>query len=234
MLAVFKRELHAYFRSPTGYVFCAVYLVFSGIYFNSVLMSGQSSQFPQIYYGLLNVILLILPVLTMRMFSEERRHKTDQLLLTSPISLTSLVLGKYLAALAVYASCILFTLVYAVVFTFFAQPSWPLIIGNIIGAILFGGAFISVGMFISSLTESQVVAAIGAFFIGTMFTLLDVIPMLTTNTFILKVINWISFVGRYTPFTMGLLDFSSLVFFAGISAVFIFLTIMAIEKRRWI
>lgn len=233
MTAIFKRELHAYFRSPAGYVFCAVYLVFSGIYFNSVLMSGQSSQFPQIYYGLLNVILLILPVLTMRMFSEERRHKTDQLLLTSPVSITSLVMGKYFAALAVYAGCILFTLVYAVVFTFFAQPSWALIIGNIFGVTLFGGAFISIGMFISSLTESQVVAAIGAFFIGTMFTLLDVIPVLTTNTFILKVIEWISFVGRYTPFTMGLLDFSSLVFFASISAVFIFLTIMSIEKRRW-
>ncbi|MBP3414512.1 MAG: ABC transporter, partial [Clostridia bacterium] len=108
-----------------------------------------------------------------------------------------------------------------------------LIIGNIFGVTLFGGAFISIGMFISSLTESQVVAAIGAFFIGTMFTLLDVIPVLTTNTFILKVIEWISFVGRYTPFTMGLLDFSSLVFFASISAVFIFLTIMSIEKRRW-
>lgn len=233
MSAVYRRELHAYFRSPVGYVFCAVYLVFSGIYFNSVLMTGQSSQFPQIYYGLLNVILLILPVLTMRMFSEERRHKTDQLLLTSPVGLTSLVMGKYLAALTVYGSCILFTLVYAVVFTFFTTPSWALIIGNILGAILFGGAFISIGMFISSLTESQIVAAIGAFFIGTMLTLLDVIPQITSNKVILWIIDKISFVGRYEPFTLGLLDFSSLIFFASVSAVFIFLTIMSIEKRRW-
>jgi len=233
MLAVFNRELHAYFRSPTGYVFCAVYLVFSGIYFNSVLMSGQSSQFPQIYYGLLNVILLILPVLTMRMFSEERRQKTDQILITSPVSIFSLVMGKFLSALLIYTACVLFTLIYAIVFTFFADPGWALVFGNVFGAILFGAAFIAVGMFISSTTESQVIAAIISFFLGTIFILLDVIPVLITNETAVKVIAWISFVGRYTPFTKGLLDFSGITFFVSVTAMFIFFTMQSIEKRRW-
>ena len=152
MKAVYKRELSACFRSTTGYLFGAIYLFFSAMYFNSVLAGGQSSEFPQIYAGMLN--------LTMRLFSEERKYKTDQILLTSPVNITPLVMGKFLSALTVYFGCTLLTLVYALVFCFFASPSWPLVIGNIFGATLFGAAFISVGMFISSMTESQFVAAI--------------------------------------------------------------------------
>lgn len=233
MVAIIKRELHSYFRSPVGYVFCSVYLFFSAIYFNAVLSMGMSSEFPEIYSGMLNIILLMLPVLTMRLFSEERRQRTDQVLLTSPVGIWPLVFGKFFAALAVYGACTLFTLVYAVVFSYFAEPSWALIFGNIIGAMLFGGAFIALGMFISSLTESQVVAAIGTFFIATLFIILDVVPLLTTNQYILSFVNWISFVGRYTPFTIGLLDFSSIVFFVSVTAMFMFLTVRVIEKRRW-
>ena len=233
MKAIIKRELSAYFRSPAGYVFCAVYLFFSALYFRAVLIDMQSAQFPEIYSGMLNINLLILPVLTMRLFSEERRLKTDQVLITSPVSVFSLVMGKFLAALCVYAGCTLFTLVYAAVFSLFTSPGWALIIGNIAGAILFGAAFIALGMFISSLTESQVVAAIGTFFISTIFILLDVLPVLITNKTALSVIKWISFVGRYTPFTEGLLDFSSVVFFLSATALFIFLTVRTIERRRW-
>ena len=87
MKAIYKRELSACFRSPIGYLFCAIYLFFSGMYFNSVLSVGQSSEFPEIYYGMLNIVLLMLPLLTMRLFSEERKYKTDQILLTSPINI---------------------------------------------------------------------------------------------------------------------------------------------------
>lgn len=233
MKAIIKRELFSYFRSPVGYVFCAVYLFFSSLYFRTVLMSGSSAYFPQIYYGMLNIILLIMPILTMRMFSEERRQKTDQILITSPVSIFSLVMGKFLSALLVYTACVLFTLIYAIVFTFFADPGWALVFGNVFGAILFGAAFIAVGMFISSTTESQVIAAIISFFLGTIFILLDVIPVLITNETAVKVIEWISFVGRYTPFTNGLLDFSGIVFFVSVTAMFIFFTMQSIEKRRW-
>ncbi len=233
MKAIIKRELNAYFRSPIGYVFCAVYVFFSALFFRAILLEGQSAQFPQVYSSMMSIDLLILPVLTMRLFSEERRQKTDQILITAPISIFSLVMGKFLSAFTVYAGCTLFTFVYAVVLSFFAAPGWALIIGNIVGSLLFGAAFISIGMLISSLTESQVVAAIGSFFISTIFILLDVIPLLVTNDLIATVIDWISFVGRYTPFTQGLLDFSSITFFLSATALFIFLTIQSIEKRRW-
>lgn len=233
MKAIIKKEFAGYFRSPIGYVFCGVYIFFSALYFNAVMLSGQSSNYPEIYYGMLNIILLMLPVLTMRLFSEEKRHKTDQVLLTSPVSITSICLGKFIAALGVYVCCILFTLIYALVFSYFATPPWALIAGNMIGAIFFGAAFIAMGMFISSLTESQIIAAMITFALSTIFIILDVIPQLTTNTVVLSVIEWASFVGRYTPFTNGLLDFSSLIFFGSITAFFIFLTTRVLEKRRW-
>jgi len=133
MKAIIKRELSAYFRSPVGYVFCAVYLFFSALYFRAVLIDMKSAQFPEIYSGMLNINLLILPVLTMRLFSEERKQKTDQVLITSPVSIPALVMGKFLSALSIYAGCTLFTLVYAVVFSLFTSPGWALIIGNIVG-----------------------------------------------------------------------------------------------------
>ncbi len=233
MKAIYKRELSACFRSPIGYLFCAIYLFFSGMYFNSVLSAGQSSEFPEIYYGMLNIVLLMLPMLTMRLFSEERKYKTDQILLTSPVNITPLVLGKFFSALTIYTGCTLFTIVYALVFSFFTAPSWALITGNIFGAILFGAAFIGIGMFISSMTESQFVAGMGSFSIATIFIILDVIPLVTSNEFIVSLVNNISFVGRYKPFTNGILDVTSIIFFASIAASFIFLTVRVLEKRRW-
>ena len=233
MKAIYKRELSACFRSPIGYLFCAIYLFFSGMYFNSVLSAGQSSEFPEIYYGMLNIVLLMLPMLTMRLFSEERKYKTDQILLTSPVNITPLVLGKFFSALTIYTGCTLFTIVYALVFSFFTAPSWALITGNIFGAILFGAAFIGIGMFISSMTESQFVAGMGSFSIATIFIILDVIPLVTSNEFIVSLVNNISFVGRYKPFTNGILDVTSIIFFASIAASFIFLTVCVLEKRRW-
>lgn len=233
MLAIIKKELGTYFRSPIGYVFCAVYLFFSALYFEVILGYGVSSYFGELYSGMLNIVLLLLPVLTMRMFSEERHRKTDQVLLTSPVSITGIVMGKFLAAFIVYAACVVFTLSYAVVFCIFSPAPWALIFGNVIGALFYGAAFIAMGMFISSMTESQVVAAIITFTLGSLFILIDVIPNLTNNKYIISFINWISFTGRYTPFTLGLLDFSSLIFFLSVCAVFIFLTVRVIERRRW-
>lgn len=233
MSAVIRRELSAYFRSPIGYVFCAVYLFFSALFFRSVLVGGQSSLFPQIYYSMINIIMLILPILTMRLFSEERRQKTDQILLTSPVSIPALVSGKFIASLTVYGACTLFTVLYAVVFSFYSSPGWALVAGNIVGALLFGAAFIAVGMFISSLTESQVVAAIGSFFLAALFIILDVIPLLTSSETVIKAVEWISFVSRYTPFTEGILDFSSIIFFLSITGLFMFFTMQSLERRRW-
>lgn len=233
MLSIIKREFNSYFRSPLGYIFIAAYLFFSGSYFNGVLQTGMSSQFPQIYYGMFSIILFLLPLLTMRLMSEDKKQKTDQLLLTAPISIPSLVIGKFLAALCVYCCCVAFTLVYAVVFSFFTDPGWTLIIGNVFGAIIFGGAFIAIGIFISSLTESMVISAICTFMVSALFLLMDIIPSNANSAILDFIIKWISFVERYTPFTEGILDFSSIIYFLSIIIVFLFFTVRAVESKRW-
>ncbi len=234
MKAIVKKEFATYFRSPIGYVFCAAYLLFSSIYFQSIMSYGVSSYFTDIYAGMRYFVLLLIPILTMRLFSEERRHKTDQVLITSPVSISSIVFGKFFAAFIIYAGCVMITLVYACVMAIFITPPWLLIIGNIIGTLFYGATFIALGMFISSMTESQAVAAMLTFTINIVLMLVDVIvPLFTKNKYIISAVSWISFAERYNPFTIGVLDFTSLIYFLSVFGLFVFLTIRVIERRRW-
>ena len=233
MKAILRRELHAFFTGLIGPLVLAVGLLVIGIYTAVLSFSEGYANFEVVLSNTSYILLFLVPLLTMRLFSEERKYKTDQILLTSPINITPLVLGKFFSALTIYTGCTLFTLIYALVFSYFTSPSWALITGNIFGAVLFGAAFIGIGMFISSMTESQFVAGMGSFSIATIFIILDVIPLVTSNELILSLVRSISFVGRYKPFTKGILDVSSIVFFASIAASFIFLTVRVLEKRRW-
>lgn len=234
MKAILKKEFATYFRSPLGYVFCAAYLLFSSIYFQGILTYGVSNYFTDIYAGMRYFVLLLIPILTMRLFSEERKHKTDQVLITSPVSITSIVLGKFFAAFTVYSVCVLFTLVYAVVMSLFVSPPWMLILGNIVGTLFYGATFIALGLFISSTTENQTVAAILTFTVNIILMLIDaIVPMFTNNKYIISIVSWVSFAERYDPFTIGVLDFSSLIYFLSVCAIFIFFTVRVIERRRW-
>lgn len=233
MSAIVKREFNAYFRSPLGYVFLAVYLFFSGTYFVQVLNSGMAANFPYVYYGMFSIILLLLPLLTMRLVSEDKKLKTDQLLLTSPISVPSLILGKFIAAASIYGICVAFTVIYALIFSIYTDPGWALVACNLVGALLFGSAFIAIGIFISALTESMVIAALGTFVVSAAFILLDILPSASSGKFVDFLVKWLSFDSRYTPFTKGLMDFGSIVFFVSIIAVFLFLSIRVMESKRW-
>jgi len=234
MKDIIKKEFGTYFRSPIGYVFCAVYLFFAGMLFQTVLSIGISAYFVDIYAMMRYFVLLLLPILTMRLFSEERRHKTDQVLITSPVSISSIVFGKFIAAFLVYACCVAFTVILALIMAIFIQPPWLLILGNIIGTLFYGATFIALGMLISSMTESQAVAAILTFAVNVVLMLIDIIiPTYTNNRYIISFISWISFAERYEPFTIGVLDFSSLIYFLSICGFLIFLTIRVIERRRW-
>ena len=160
MKAIFRRELLAYFTSPLGYVFLSVFYIFAGIFLYFTCLSSGVADLSNTFYFLFIILILLTPILTMRILSEEKKQKTDQLLLSSPVTLTGLVMGKFLAAFLVYALGVVITLVYAVVLSIFATLQWSVIIGNIVGLLLIGAAFIAIGIFVSSLTENQVTAAI--------------------------------------------------------------------------
>ncbi|MCX7028639.1 MAG: ABC transporter permease [Spirochaetes bacterium] len=165
MFAVFKRELRAYFSSPIGFVVIGLFLALSGIFFAASNLLGASSE----YNGLLSTMafffLALVPILTMRLLTEETRQHTDQMLITSPLSVTAIVVGKYLAAVAVYLITLLVTVVFPVMMSFFALLglAWWKILGGYIGLFLLGASFIAVGLFFSSLTESQIVAAVATY-----------------------------------------------------------------------
>ena len=233
MRAITRKELRAYFSSPIGYVCVSVLLALYGYYFYQVLMLRSSSYIASVYSTMFIWSMMIIPIITMRCFSEEMRNKTDQALLTAPVGVTSIVAGKVLAAFLVFAIAMVGSLIPVVIIGFFSSPSWALIFGNFFGSLLYGAAMIAVGVFISSLTQSQIVAAIGTFGISIILLVIDQLTSVISNTTVTKLIGWISFNTRYQPFTKGIFDVSSIVFFLSVIAVFIFLTARKLESRRW-
>lgn len=233
MGAIFRREVLAYFTTPIGYIFLALFYAGSGLFFNMTALRSGSTNMAYIFTLLIYVLLVAIPILTMRTLSEEKNQKTDQCLLTAPVSLGGLVVGKFLAAFLIYIMAVAITLVYAVVISAFAKPDWLVVAGNITGFILLGCAFIAIGIFVSSLTENQVVSAIISFSAMLLCYLLSSIAEMIPIDWLSEIIRNLSFVDRYTGFTYGLFDLSNALFFISVTAVFLFLTVRVLEKRRW-
>ena len=162
MTAVFFRELLSYFISPMGYVYLAAFYVLAGYEYTVIILSGRADMSYEFTF-LYTVILLLIPILTMRLMSEDRKQKTEQLLFSAPVSLSGITAGKYLSAVTVYFMGIAVTLLHAAALSPFTEMNWELVFGNFIGIMLMGMACISMCMFISAQTENQIVAAIGGF-----------------------------------------------------------------------
>lgn len=233
MGAIFKREFKAYFTSPMGYVILAIMTLFQGLYF-SQLFAAQSADIGFVFSQMVMIMFFIIPILTMRTMSEDRRQKVDQVLITSPVSLYAIVLGKFLATFVIfmlgYGITVLFEIILAA-----QDVSINILeyIGNLLGVALAGSSLISLGIFISSLTESQLIAAIASFAISLLIYMLDFFSSLINLTFVNKIVEWISFTGRYAAFAEGVIDYSNIVFFLSFSAVFLFLTVRVLDKRRY-
>ena len=233
MFAIFKRELKAYFTSPLGYVFLAIFYAFSGLFFYIFSLSVGSTDISSVFLMMFIVLMVFVPLLTMRLLSEDKKQKTDQLILTAPVSLLSIVMGKFLAAYAIFAIGVAVMPVYGFVMSTFATVSWLPIWGNAGGLLLLGGIFVSIGLFISSLTENQMIAAIGGFFINLMILLMNTLKSALPNGFLQDVLSSISVYSRYSEITSGIFSLSSLIFFVSVIFIFLFLTVRVLEKRRW-
>jgi ABC-2 type transport system permease protein len=182
----------------------------------------------------------------MRLFAEEKKLRTEQLLLTSPVSIAGMVFGKFLAAFTLFAIGILLSLINFIPLCIFANmdgvnaayassvgPVASMIFSNTLGLLLLGAAFITVGMFISSLTENQLAAAIITVMIIATMLLLNLANSYVDNYAIRFVISWVCFMSRYAPFQSGIFDPSSLLYFVSVAGVFLFLTARVYDKRRW-
>jgi len=234
MLAIFKREFKSYFITTMGFVFLTIFLfvfgtvfVFNNIYSNSADMQSYYSAISPIYLIIFTVIL------TMRLFTEEKKNRTEVLLLTSPVSAVGIVLGKYLAAFSVYAVGVASTLIYTLFILCFSKVAFSAVIGGIIALLLYGALFISIGTFISSLTDSQVVAAIATFSVLFFLYLAESFVSFIPNTLITNILYWLSINAKYSQMSNGVLTIGNLVYFLSLTAMFLFLNIRVIEKKRW-
>ena len=181
MLAVFKKELKAYFLTPIGYLYMGLFLLITGIFFLFDNLLSARSQYADFLGSLLLIFLFGVPILTMRLFSEEKRHKTDQLLLTSPVSITGIVCGKFLAAMTVFCGTLLVTVAYPVIIAIFGDLQTWETLGSYIGFIFLGACYISVGIFISSITENQLTSAFLSFITLLLIWFLDPISSIAPS-----------------------------------------------------
>jgi ABC-2 type transport system permease protein len=228
--------MHAYFTSPIGYIFVAVLLALSGVIFSFTTVWVRTTSTSLYFTVMLFMFAVLIPILTMKLFAEERKAKTEQILLTAPVSIFGIVFAKFLAAFCLYAgtflcSCLInFSALRAISGKSldFAQIS-----GNIVGIILLGAAFIAVGVFMSSLTENQVISAVTTFAVVLFMLLVWLLPSFINNTVLRVVVRWFSVIDRFLPFTNGIFPLTSVVYFVSLAVVFLFLTMRVYEMRRW-
>jgi len=237
MLAIFKRDFAAYFTSAIGYIYLGSYILVLNLVFYLTNALGSTSSLSGLFSFMLLVMMFITPILTMRVFSEDFKQKTDQLLLTTPVRMSSIVIGKFLSSLAVFGCLLVLTLLWPFTISIFGENNTAEVIGNYAGMLCIGAAYISMGVFISATTENQVIAAVGALGLFVALYILEMVAMLFYSSgalpvFVMRIFIFISIFGRYNEITGGLLSLDSIVFFLSVCAFFLFLTVRALEKRR--
>lgn len=233
MGAIYRREISSFFTSSIAYVFLSVFFLFSGYFFYAGSLASATTDMSAMFSALFLVVVILIPILTMKLLSEEKRQKTDQGLLTAPVSLWGIVCGKYFAALTLYTIGLSITLVYGLILNYFGEVIWGMVIANFLAMFLLGAAFIAVGVFVSSLTENQITSAVASFLVLMILYMIDSIATLIPVDFIKKALMSLSFYTRYLEFTMGVFNLSSIVFYISVAFIFNFFTVRILEKRRW-
>ena len=224
MWAVFKKELKTYFLSPIGYIAIGVFMLMYSIFFYLTTISYGSVYLGDLYYATARYgLLLMIPLLTMRMFSEERKNGTEQLLLTSPRSVTSIVLGKFFAAVAIILITIIFSIIYAVIISFFGDVAIPTLIVTMIGFLLLAMAAVSIGMLASSITENQIIAAILT--IGILVAPWFLVDMS-------EIFSSIDLIDKFLSFATGSIAIADVISLLSITVMCILITIILIKRRK--
>ncbi len=232
MFAVYCKELRQYAVSVAGAVFLAAYAALTGYYFSVGNLFAQSGSVSSLYHSVLSMLMFLVPVLTMRLMSEERRMRTDQLLLTAPVSIASVVLGKYFAALSVFLLGSLPLLFCTAVLAAYGCAPMLTVCGNVAGLLLTGCAFTAAGLFSSALTESQLVAAIVSYAMLIGLWLIDFVQAYVSSSALVAAIRFVSIRAHFSELASGIFSFSSLVFFSGMAVTLISLTVVLLEQRK--
>ena len=233
MRAIWKRELQGYFFTPVGYVFMGVFLLLSSVMFYTTILQSGSSDLPAFIRLLSYLWMLLCPVLTMRLLAEEKQKRTDQLLLTSPVSLPGVVLGKYLAAVTVMLLSVVLTLLFVLIVAIYGQVYPAELLVCYLGFVLQGCAFIAIDLFLSGCAANQVTAAVMAFGANFLLWILDLLQAAVSSGFIRRLMSFFSLYERSEAFMIGQLSFANAGYFLSITAAFLVLTIHMLDSRRY-
>lgn len=236
MFTIYKREMASYFRSPVAYCIMGFFMAIVGLMFwiNSILQG--SAQFSTTLSSIGVFLTFIIPVITMKLLSDEKKNGTEVLLRTCPIPMWKIVLGKYLSAATLFFLMTVLTFVFPVIIAFLA-PEGAILgtaqdFGSYIGFILLGMSYLAVSLFVSSFTESQAVAAVSGIVTLIIFYFLQSIGASLGST-VGAVFQWIAPLARYGDFTVGSFNIASLIFYISFSALLVFMTYVNLERKRW-
>ncbi|MDP4180005.1 MAG: ABC transporter permease [Bacillota bacterium] len=232
--SVFKKETKSYFYSPMAYIILGLFMFISSILFYFFNLSNSIGtlvwMFNQPIFAL--ILIMFISILTMRMYAEERKNGTEVLLFTSPSKVSSLIIGKFLAAYFVFIVMTLLTLTYPLVIMIFKGKFTIQMVGGYVGLLLFGSCLIAIGLFCSALTENQIIAAILSFII--MFFLFIVGSFATMfGGAVTEILKWVSLFYRYSDQSTGIFRLNTMVYFISITVSLLVITVLVIEKRRW-
>jgi len=256
MIAIYKKEMRSFFINPIGYVFCGVFLTLAAGLFCYTTFASKSYSTNSYFYIMILCMIILMPILTMRSFSEERKMRTEQMLLTAPVSITGMVLGKFLACFTVFAGCLLASCINLIPLFIVGKAEAALnedsithigpvpaqIVASLIGVLLIGAAFIAIGIFISSLTENQLSAVIISIAVLAVMVLLNIVNQVGSDSegtrligsyAVRFVIDWFCVLSRFSNFQYGILDWSAFLYYISLSFVFVYLTVRVYERRRW-
>ncbi|MCB7128843.1 MAG: ABC transporter permease [Candidatus Brocadiales bacterium] len=229
---IFKREMVGFFFSPIAYIVIAVFLLFSGYFFATLLALTQQASLTYSLANMQFILSILAPIITMKLLSEEVRAGTIEMLMTAPVTDFEVVFGKFLAAWLLYLVMLAPTLLYVVFLTWVGQPDMGPIISSYIGLALMGGMFVSVGLLMSALTKSQVVAGVLGivalvilFFVG--------YAVSGTDVWYAAAFQYIGTYGHWESFTKGLVNTSDVVYYITITALCLFITVRVLESRKW-
>ncbi len=231
---VMQRELNGYFCSPIAYAVITIFLIVLGIFFSSLTFVPGGEASLRRLVDLMPVILVIfLPILTMRLFAEEFRSGTIETLMTAPVGETDIVLGKFFGALLFYVVMLATTLVYAVIVAAFGSLDVGLLLSTYLGLILLGSLYLSVGLFFSACTRNQIIAVVCSVVLLLIFTFLADFLAMGRTGWLGLLLHHLSIQQHFHDFTRGLVDTNHVVFFLTSTGLFLFLTIKVLETRRW-
>jgi ABC-2 type transport system permease protein len=251
LLAIAQKELKGYFASPIAYVVIGMYALMFGFFFYSLVsffnqqsmqMMGLGAGAPSVnineqlirpvFLNAMVIFLFVLPMITMRTYSEEKRSGTIELLLTSPLTDFQIIMGKFLGAMGLYAAMLAMTLIHIALLFWVGNPEWIPIVTTYVGLVLMGGCFISVGLLISSLTKNQIVAVMATFTVFLMLWVINWIASFMGPT-AQAVLNYMSITDHLDDFTRGVIDTKHVIYYVSFIAFGLFLTARSVDTERW-